>query len=74
MNNNNTKFDALGAYRIPAEAVLRLLQTDARDGLREDEAQVRLARHGCNELPQEKQTPGAYVIRPGARRAGRGAM
>jgi Ca2+-transporting ATPase len=45
------------AYRRPAQAVLAALATDARVGLSEDKARIRLARHGRNELQAEPATP-----------------
>ena len=45
------------AYQQPVDAVVAALDTDAQHGLRENEAQRRLARDGRNELTADKPTP-----------------
>jgi Ca2+-transporting ATPase len=44
-------------YRLPPDAVLAELSTDPRNGLSEEEASLRLARYGKNELAAEKPIP-----------------
>jgi Ca2+-transporting ATPase len=44
-------------YRLPPDAVLSELATDARNGLSEKEASSRLARYGKNELTAEEPIP-----------------
>ena len=38
------------AYRLPASELIAALRTDARRGLRDEDARARLARYGPNEL------------------------
>ena len=45
------------AYRESAEAIANTLGTDARSGLRADEARARLQRYGPNELAAEPPVP-----------------
>ena len=45
-------------HSLSAEEVLRASTSDARSGLTEDEARVRLARYGPNELTAHKPVPG----------------
>jgi P-type Ca2+ transporter type 2C len=49
--------DQRASYRQPVDAVLAALGTDARLGLSEGEARVRLERYGKNELTAEKPVP-----------------
>ena len=49
--------DQTMAYRQPVETVIASLRTDARHGLSEAEAQVRLVGHGRNELTAEEPVP-----------------
>ena len=49
--------DQAHPYRRPAAAVLAALGTDARDGLSEAEARLRLERYGRNELAAEQPVP-----------------
>jgi Ca2+-transporting ATPase len=44
-------------YRQPVDEVLAALGTDAHGGLGEEEARLRLERHGRNELAAQKPTP-----------------
>jgi Ca2+-transporting ATPase len=44
-------------YRQSVDAVLAAIGTDEHRGLREEEARLRLARHGRNELTAEKPVP-----------------
>ncbi len=50
--------DALEPYQLQPEQVLASFAVDARFGLTDDEARVRLARHGRNELTATKPIPG----------------
>ena len=44
-------------YRQTVDAVLSALGTDARRGLSDEDARVRLEQHGRNELPADKPVP-----------------
>ena len=52
------RHDSAPPYRQAVDAVISALATDARRGLSEDEARVRLERYGRNELTAEEPVPG----------------
>jgi P-type Ca2+ transporter type 2C len=57
MSTTTLHHDQITAYQRPVDDVLAALDTDARVGLSEGEARVRLDRYGKNELTAEKPVP-----------------
>jgi Ca2+-transporting ATPase len=49
--------DPSSAYRLHASELIATLQTDARQGLRDEEARARFAQYGPNELAAPKAVP-----------------
>jgi P-type Ca2+ transporter type 2C len=49
--------DVAGAYLLTAEEIVAALGTSAQHGLSDDEARVRLARFGPNEVAPERSSP-----------------
>jgi magnesium-transporting ATPase (P-type) len=49
------------AYRLHANELIATLRTDERQGLGDEEARARLARHGPNELAAHKACEGLVL-------------